>query len=446
MGTLRFPGLQIESAPESTLDAGVTSDTGADDESSFHLLTGSKIILALPERPAEYYRHGWQSWSLTCWQTIGSMVPAQRPALLRPLETDPAYAKRRDPTGSWVGAVRFVDDSVLLLGALGTDARVAYAGGALRGRSDAGDAGLVWFVSYGTEQEVFDGYARALGEHFGAAPRAQAPTIWCSWYSLYTAISEDVIGAILPGLGTLPVNVIQIDDGWQVGIGDWTPNVKFPSGMAALASRIRETGRSAGLWLAPLIVSASSTIAQGRTDWLLRDRSGRPVSAGINWGEQLYAIDTTHPDAAEWLGSLIRTVREWGFDYLKLDFLYAGALPGTRHGDLPREAAYRNALRTIREAAGDAYLVTCGAPIIPSLGLCDAIRIGPDVAGFWSSNRDERLLRNPTIPGTRNAIRTSVHRLWLKSIITADPDVFYLSERWNSLTAEQKTMQTTITP
>ncbi|HSK88158.1 MAG TPA: hypothetical protein VK880_07380, partial [Anaerolineales bacterium] len=118
---------------------------------------------------------------------------------------------------------------------------------------------------------------------------------------------------------------------------------------------------------------------------------------------------------------------------------YAGALPGKRHADMPRETACRQGLKTMREAMGaEAFFLTCGAPILPSLGLCDALRIGPDVSGKWEDPRDAVLLYNPTTPGTRNAIRTSVNRLWLQPLVMTDPDVAYFVEKENSLSAEQK--------
>jgi len=135
----------------------------------------------------------------------------------------------------------------------------------------------------------------------------------------------------------------------------------------------------------------------------------------------------------------MKQVRAWGFDYLKLDFLYAGALPGKRHVDMPRETAYRHGLKIMRAAMGaDAFLLTCGAPILPSLGLCDALRVGPDVSGKWEDPRDAVLLYNPTTPGTKNAIRTTVNRLWLQPLVMTDPDVAYFVETENSLSAEQK--------
>jgi alpha-galactosidase len=188
-----------------------------------------------------------------------------------------------------------------------------------------------------------------------------------------------------------------------------------------------------------LLVVPSSAFYRQHPDWLLRDADGKPVSAGFNWGELLYALDTTHPAVLDWLAALMKKVRAWGFDYLKLDFLYAGALPGKRHVDMPREAAYRQGLKVMREAMGaDAYFLTCGAPILPSLGLCDAIRVGPDVAGVWESHRDATLLYNPTTPGTKNAIRATANRSWLSPLVATDPDVAYFRSQYISLTDEQK--------
>jgi alpha-galactosidase len=66
------------------------------------------------------------------------------------------------------------------------------------------------------------------------------------------------------------------------------------------------------------------------------------------------------------------------------------------------------------------------------------MRIGPDVAYFWEKYRDASLLYNPTIPGTRNAVRTTVHRLWLKPLLHIDPDVAYIESRENLLSLDHR--------
>jgi alpha-galactosidase len=105
---------------------------------------------------------------------------------------------------------------------------------------------------------------------------------------------------------------------------------------------------------------------------------------------------------------------------------------------MPRETAYRHGLDVIRIALGDAYLLTCGAPILPSLGLCDAIRVGPDVSDAWNLNLESRIMNNFAVPGIQNAIRTTLNRLWLKPIVNTDPDVAYFHSHNNSLTHKQK--------
>ncbi|KAF0106465.1 MAG: alpha-galactosidase [Anaerolineaceae bacterium] len=405
------------------------------------IASASLLTVNLPTAPARYLYSGWQSWSLTAWVETGRPVRPMRPEILHPMQADPVYARETRPHGSWYAAVELPDGQILFLGALGLESHIVLDGQTLTGGYE--NVGQIsnlpyqWFIAAGNEDEIFARYAKLLGERLGKGRARDSHKVWCSWYSLYTEIHEGQLLKILNDLGDLPFDVFQIDDGWQRGIGDWEPNAKFPSGMDGMAARIRATGRKAGLWLAPLLIVPSSSIFRDHRDWLLRDENGGLVSAGFNWGEQLYALDTTHPAALDWLAALMKKVRLWGYDYAKLDFLYAGALPGKRHVDMPREAAYRHGLTVIREALGDAYFLTCGAPILPSIGLCDALRVGPDVAGHWASRRDDDLLENFAAPGGRNALRTTLNRLWLSPLLHTDPDVIYFRSRQNSLTPEQ---------
>jgi alpha-galactosidase len=402
------------------------------------IVTAKNIALGLQSQPSRFYRHGWQSWSLAAWTDL-KPLPIQKPSILHPMQMDPVYAREKRPHSSWVGAVEFEDGKILLLGSLGLDAHVFLSDKQLEGTYETG--GGEWFIGYGDETTVFSKYANELGKRLGTKTGKPALRVWCSWYSLYTAIDEKILSNVFNELGDLPFDVLQIDDGWQVKIGDWEANSKFPSGMKNLADKIKSTGRRAGLWLAPLIAVKSSRLFRDHPDWFLRGAQGQFVSAGFNWGEQLYALDTTQPAALEWLAQLMRQVRTWGFDYLKLDFLYAGALPGQRRQEIPREAAYRNGLQVMREAMGaDAFFLTCGAPIIPSMGLCDAIRVSTDVAAEWENHKDVVYLQNYTVPSTRNAIRTTIHRLWLDALVHLDPDVTYFRSKECALTAQQKSL------
>ncbi|MBI5965957.1 MAG: alpha-galactosidase [Chloroflexi bacterium] len=412
----------------------------SDVQTKFQIIKAKDLRIELPSTPVKYYRHGWQSWSLAAWTDL-TPLPVQRPAIFHPLHVNQDFVFDTNPNGSWLGAVEFEDGNILLLGALATDAHVFLVEDQLSGQYDADDG--EWFIAFGQENVVFAEYAGQLRNHLAPHSKIKkdaAPRVWCSWYSLYTTIDEIILDKIFKDLADLPFDVLQIDDGWQINIGDWEVNKKFPSGMNALANKIKSTGHRAGLWLAPLIATRSSRLFREHADWFLRDERGRFVSAGFNWSEQLYALDTTHPDAISWLVALMKQVRAWGFDYLKLDFLYAGALRGKRYKDMPREAAYRECLRLMREAMGeDAFFLTCGTLILPAIGLCDAIRIGPDVSHDWESYRNSQLLYNPSTPGAKNSIRTVLHRLWLGRLLHIDPDIAYFESKENSLTVEQKT-------
>ena len=408
------------------------------------LLSGARLSVELTAPPRLFYRHGWQSWSLAAWIDPSlPPVPISSPELSAKDE-DPVYALSARHTSAWIGAVELPDGSIILLGALDLGGRVELAGASLKGFYESGNG--EWFIAQGSEEQVFASYAALLGKRFCRSTLTDAgwesrhtkiPRVWCSWYSLYGWVNETSFLNALDGLRDLPFDVVQMDDGWELTVGDWEANKKFPSGMAAMADKIRASGRIPGLWLAPFMVTLNSALARHHPDWLLRNDQGEPVKAGLSWNGITYTLDSSHPEVLAWLDALIRKVCSWGFEYLKIDFLYAGALPGKRKNDLPREVAYRQALQLIRVAAGDAYILGCAALIVPSLGLCDGIRIGPDVTPYWINTPMSLWLNNPNHPSARNALRTSLHRLWLQPVVHTDPDVAYFRSRNNALSAEQ---------
>ncbi|MFF3844665.1 glycoside hydrolase family 36 protein [Streptomyces sp. NPDC002328] len=257
--------------------------------------------------------------------------------------------------------------------------------------------------------------------HLGLPAPRPAPTVWCSWYEYFTAVTEDDIHENLRAMDTLdlPVDVVQIDDGYQKALGDWLVlSGRFRS-RAGIADAIRARGRRAGIWTAPFLVDPASDLAAEHPDWLVRDPDGGPAHAGRNWGHDLNVLDTTHPDAAAYLTGVFTTLRAEGYDYFKADFLYAGALHGVRHEPVDALTAYRDGVRLIREAIGaDAYLLGCGAPILPSLGLFDAMRVSPDTAPHRRPEADDF-----SQPGQEPAEFTGAARQWQHGRLWVnDPD------------------------
>ncbi|MFC4425230.1 glycoside hydrolase family 36 protein [Deinococcus navajonensis] len=281
-----------------------------------------------------------------------------------------------------------------------------------------------------------------LGEHM----RARTPPplrVWCSWYSYYREVTLEAMleNARHARAKSLTFDVFQLDDGFQSDLGDWTlPSAHFGGHARDLPAALNDLGFAAGLWLAPFLVGPSSRLAAERPDWLLRDPHGRPLLAGHNWGGPYHALDTTHPEALEWLRELAATVREWGYTYLKLDFLYGAALPGVRHDPtVGRAQAYRMGLQALRDGAGeDAFLLGCGAPLASSIGLVDAMRTGPDVAPFWDDESRRVWLGDATGPSARNALHTALSRWYQHTWYQPDPDVVIARRELSLLSAAER--------
>jgi alpha-galactosidase len=280
-------------------------------------------------------------------------------------------------------------------------------------------------------------------------PKVQAGppvTGWTSWYHYYTNISERLLLSVLDGLveKQVPIDYFQIDDGWQPAVGDWLdPNVKFPHGMHHMAYRIHESGYKAGLWLAPFICTRESKIYREHPDWLLRDASGKPVAAGYNPGWSgwvkgyFYALDFRKPEVVAYLRRVFhRALHVWGFDILKVDFLYASCLvlaPGETYG-----SRMRDAMLLLRELAGDKQLLGCGVPLGPAHGLVEYCRIGSDVALTWT---DPLLawLRYRERVDTRNSLASTVGRRGFnRRFLGNDPDVYILRREKQALKPKEQ--------
>ena len=292
-------------------------------------------------------------------------------------------------------------------------------------------------------------WADAAGRWMNARVSAPFQRGWCSWYHYFDAITEDALRANIKSLEAMrsrfPLDVIQLDDGFQSALGDWdTTNAKFPGGLKKIAGEIRAAGFKAGLWTAPFLAARDSRLMIDHPDWfIMHTATGEPVRAGYNanWTASndafAYALDASNPAFLAHLRHLFaKLTRELGYSYLKLDFLYAAAAPGRRHDpNLTRGETLRHGLEAIRAGAGDdAFILGCGCPIGQAVGVADGMRIGPDVSPFWGSTASGA--GDPSTVYALDAIiaRSFMHRrLWLN-----DPDCLMLRARETRLSADER--------
>ncbi len=350
-----------------------------DDSDSAALLE----IVIDPAR-ARVYEEGWQSWTPTRWYRTDE-TPYRLPTSDRVVMND--RPGRPGPSDSFRGdGLLMVDtglDRVVLVGATDPSATVPRITAKVRDRVIVVSAdGPVEVLDGVHLDDVRDAWAASVADRAGAHPTLAAPTVWCTWYQYGTAVTAADVVENLDAMDRLdlPFEVVQIDDGFQHGIGDWLePSAGVPD-LAALADEIRSRGRRPGIWVAPFLVGSGSELARTHPDWLVPG-----ARAGINWGQELAVLDTAHARAAEHLTRVFAELVSIGFDYFKLDFLYAGAIAGRGGTESAGQARYMAGLDLIRQAVGpETFMLGCGAPLLPSIGRVDAMRIGPDIGLSWA--------------------------------------------------------------
>ncbi|MBE6118699.1 MAG: alpha-galactosidase [Erysipelotrichaceae bacterium] len=289
----------------------------------------------------------------------------------------------------------------------------------------------------GTEDEVFDEWFRLLG----VKPIRNVPLRgYSSWYNRYENIDSEAIANDLAGCRKiLSVNdLFQIDDGWEPAVGDWlkADTEKFPGGMKREVERIHEAGFQAGIWVAPFVAEEESETFRKHPDWFVRV-NGQPWKLGCNWSG-FYGLDIDHPEVRKYLEKVFRRIfDEWGFDLVKLDFLYGAAAFGTRKES--RAARMIRAMKWLREMCGDHAIIGCGVPVMPAFGLVDYCRISCDVTLDWNDKLYMQIVHRER-PSTKQAVGNIISRRQLNGrAYLSDPDVFFLREENCKLTEEEKT-------
>jgi len=70
---------------------------------------------------------------------------------------------------------------------------------------------------------------------------------------------------------------------------------------------------------------------------------------------KLYSLDITHPGAAQWLGANLfkRVVNDWGYDFIKIDFVEWSLLAADRYSDPTITKAANLPARGGNHASGD---------------------------------------------------------------------------------------------
>ena len=243
-------------------------------------------------------------------------------------------------------------------------------------------------------------------------------------------------------------------------MGDWRPDEgKFPDGLAGIAAAIENRGLIPGLWIAPFLLMPDCPVALGHPEWILRGEDGEPVLAGWNpgWGGKVFCLDLSLLAVETYILGLFDTiVGVWGFRYLKLDFLYAGMLggsrgsptgggptggaagiPGGRWEHYTRMLRRITSMRTTPRGLPVAFL-SCGAPFESTAPFTPLIRIGADTREHWEWPI-LRLIGHQARPSAKVNLGHSLARSLLDgTVFINDPDVVFCRTNNTTLADNEK--------
>ncbi|MCR5332669.1 MAG: alpha-galactosidase [Bacilli bacterium] len=265
---------------------------------------------------------------------------------------------------------------------------------------------------------------------------------YTSWYNYYQNINEEIILRDLDALDNR-FNVFQIDDGYETFVGDWldVDEKKFPNGLKPIVDKIHSKGFKAGIWLAPFVAEKNSKLFKEHPEYFKKWPNGKLVKAGGNWSGQ-YSLDLDKKEVLDYIKKCLTFYMDLGFDFFKLDFLYASALPP--YEGRSRAMVQSKAYEFLREVLKDKLVLGCGAHVLNSYNNFDYLRIGPDVSLSFDDAVFMRLFHRERV-STKVTLQNTIYRSFMnRRLFGNDPDVFLLRDENISLSKEQKESLITI--
>ena len=262
---------------------------------------------------------------------------------------------------------------------------------------------------------------------------------YSTWYNYYENINEQALDSLLAGVDELKYHfdLFQIDDGYEEHVGDWLKidKQKFPNGLKKYVDTIHAKGMLAGIWLSPFVAEKESDIYKNHFDWLKKDEQGNPYLCGSNWSS-FYALDLDNEEVLNYIKECLTYYVDLGFDYFKLDFLYASN-KGLYVGET-RASKTRKIYEYIRSILKDKIIMGCGANLVQAAGVFNYMRVGCDVSLIFDDVFYMKLFHRERI-STKRSILDTIYRSFMDNhLFLNDPDVFVLREDNNKLSEKQK--------
>lgn len=212
-------------------------------------------------------------------------------------------------------------------------------------------------------RDGMESFARANGALRPPLPwTGGTPLGWNSWSAVKMGIDEPVAVAAAGTIQQIGFRYVNLDAGWTN-----IPDLEIPKFVA----RIHAMGLKVGIYGSPFSAWQQNMDdkvegTDGRytlRDIILKDRNGNPfprISSG-------WPVDPTHPGVRQRNAWTFARFKEWGFDYIKLDFVHHGALEG-RHYDpavTTGMQAYNFGMKEVVKGLKGMFISLSIAPMFP---------------------------------------------------------------------------------
>ncbi len=278
------------------------------------------------------------------------------------------------------------------------------------------------------------------------------------WYFAYGNNSADLIlqhtsllAPLVTNSSNKPFSVI--DDGWENGTDFSRPNEKFPD-MPKLVGEIKKLGMRPGLWTRPLLAKP------GESKKILAPNFQNDNKDGAT-------LDPTIEENIQRIKNNITLYKQWGFEMVKHDYTTFDIFskwgfemndkmtePGWHFNDTSKTNAeiILYLYKSIRDAAGDMYLIGCNTISHLSAGVFELNRIGDDTSGKeWSRTKKMgvntmgfRMVQHKNFyevdgdcVGLTTAVPWEKNKQWMQLLAQSSAPLF-ISAQPDAVGAEQK--------
>lgn len=174
-------------------------------------------------------------------------------------------------------------------------------------------------------REATEGFINEfIRKHMGIrlAEIPQRPTfVYNTWNPFRRDVNEKLIMELADAAAACGVEEFIIDDGWQIGFGDWEIDYqKFPNGLKPVFDYIKAKGMKPGLWLSMGAASSDSKVFSDHPEWFARYRDGNFVNLHSEHEQGRYSACFTTGWKDYIRDKILGLVKEHGLEYVKLDF------------------------------------------------------------------------------------------------------------------------------